>query len=163
MVRVSSAHALARLGPSSTADAALTHAIDYDESPDVRREALLAVGARGVIAAAPLARSRLVDRIETDPVRSAAALSLGLLCDRDSADVLTEQALKLASPVADESERRVAESSLVALGWMKPPDLGKRLAPLTNQKMPGPIRRLAGAAIASKSHCEGPRARGQVR
>jgi len=163
MVRVSSARALARLGPSSVADAALTHAIDYDASPDVRREALLAAGARGVTEAAPLARQRLVDRIETDPVRSAAALSLGLLCDRESADVLTDQALKLVSTTADESERRVAEASLVALGFMKPHDLGKRLAPLSNPKMPGPIRRLAAAAIAAKGRCEGPRAPGRAR
>jgi HEAT repeat protein len=94
-----------------------------------------------------------VDRIETDAVRSAAALSLGLLCDREATDDLTEQATKLASPTTDDVERRVAESAVVALGALSPPDLPKRLARLTAKDAPSPVRRLALAALSAKGRC----------
>ncbi|HVU03899.1 MAG TPA: HEAT repeat domain-containing protein [Polyangiaceae bacterium] len=153
MVRSASAEALAALGPNADADDALVHAIDYEESAMVRRSALLAVGARHVVRAAPLARDRVLDRIEAERVRSAAALALGKLCDRESVDVLTEQAVRLVNPNADDIERHVAESALAALSVIRPPDLERRIAVLSRKEAPGAIRRLAALALGAKQRC----------
>jgi hypothetical protein len=155
LVRSAAAHSLAALGASPPADAALRGVITKDESPDVRRAAVLAVGARRVTAAAGVVRDRFQDRKELDSVRAAAALSLGMMCDAASADALTEQAVRLVSPTADETERRVAESALAALGLLHPADLARRVAPLSAKTAPGPMRRLAAAALAAKGRCGG--------
>jgi HEAT repeat protein len=153
MVRAAAARSLAALGASSAVDTALRRVITEDESPEVRRGAVLAVGARHVTAAASTVRDRLQDRQELDSVRTAAALSLGLMCDAASADALTEQALRLVSPTADETDRRVAESALSGLALLHPPDLAKRISTLTAKTTPGPMRRLGTAALAAKGHC----------
>jgi hypothetical protein len=153
LVRSAAARSLRAFGASRSVDAALTAAITEDESPEVRRNAVLAVGARRVTAAAAVVRDRFQDRQEIDAVRAAAALSLGMMCDTASADALTDQALRLVSPTADEAERRVAESALVALGFLHPVDLARRLASLSSKGTPSPMRRLANAALASKGRC----------
>jgi HEAT repeat protein len=167
LVRGAAARSLRALGPSRSVDAALTAAITEEESPDVRRIAVLAVGARRVTAAAPVVRERFQDKKEIDSVRAAAALSLGMMCDAASADALTDQALHLVSPTADEAERRVAESALAALGFLHPVDLARRIARLSAKSTPSPMRRLAASALASKGRCSGvpvaPAGRGATR
>jgi hypothetical protein len=153
LVRAAAARALAGFGPGRSADAALGEALG-DESPEVRRSALWGIGARRGLAEAKAVRDRLEDREELPGIRAAAAVTLGLICDTASADRLTERALRLVSPAADEGDRIIGKGALTALGLLHPRDLSRRLAPLQAKAMPTVVRRLAAAVVAMKGRCD---------
>lgn len=152
LVRGSAATALAALGPSSERDRALAGALE-DESEQVRIPALLALGERRARAHAEDVRDRLTDRDETPQVRAAAATALGTMCDSESADVLTDQARKLADPTLFMEQRTVAAAALSALARLKPADLRRRLEPLLGKEVATPVQQAARAALTAPASC----------
>lgn len=133
-------------------DAALGEALD-DDSRQVRRAVVFALGQRGVRGQAPALRDLLQDGEEDVAVRAAAAVSLGQLCDTASAAALTEHALRLGSLTLSESELLLGRAGLQGLALLKPLDLQKRLAPLLDPKAPAAVRRLARQALQSPNQC----------
>jgi HEAT repeat protein len=158
LVRGTAVRSLAALGHDAdgAAAGALATAVT-DPSAPVRVAALSGLGARGVVAEAPRIRERLVDREESPAVRAAAAAALGVLCDASSVDVLTERALRLGSPGADEEEQGDLRTALSAHARIRPADIERRLAPLRGDTQPPAIRRLAAAAVAPRASCSRPR------
>lgn len=159
MIRSAAAVALARYGPDARADAALARALG-DESVKVRAPAVVALGERRALAHAEAVRERLEDREEALEVRMAAGLSLGLMCDLGSVDLLTDLALELANPAASADARALGPVALGALSRIRPSDLPKRLRRLTAESAPLQARRAAEAALASPPTC-GQRAKGR--
>ncbi len=159
MVRAAAAVALAQHRASPAADAALARAL-RDESPKVRAPAAIALGDRRGNAHADAVRERLEDADEVLDVRLAAGLSLGLMCDAGSVDLLTQIALELASPAASAEARALGPVALGALSRIRPADLPKRLRRLTSEAAPPMVRRAAQAALESPPTC-GTRTRGR--
>jgi hypothetical protein len=152
LVRVAAAHAVVELPPGRPIDDALGRSVE-DSSYDVRRAALRAIGMRRAMSNVQLVRERLEDAEEVPGVRAEAALSLGLLCDVKSLDVLTGYAQKLVSPTLDESERMIGKSALVGLSLIHPPDLDKRISSLRAKDAPTPVRLFADTALRSQGRC----------
>lgn len=152
MVRSAAARSLASLPASGSVDSALALAI-RDPSSSVRRPALLALGARGAVTHAAAVSERLEDRDERPDVRGAAALALGRMCSKASADLLTSYAVKLANPYADPDMRGIAAAALVSLTRLKPADLKSRLSPFFNPEVPAPARRAAESALKAPRGC----------
>ncbi|MCK6531929.1 MAG: HEAT repeat domain-containing protein [Polyangiaceae bacterium] len=159
MIRAAAAVALAKYGASAAADGALAKALG-DESPKVRGPAAIALGERRASAHAEAIRDRLEDRDEVVDVRVSAALALGLMCDGESVDVLTQLALALGDPGASPEARALGPVALGALSRIRPADLPKRLRRLTQEGSPLAVRRAAEAALASPPTC-GARTRGR--
>lgn len=151
LVRSAAALSLAELGPKPSIDESLADAIG-DSSAEVRRAAVTALGLRRALAREKKVRNRLEDDDEVDFVRAAAALSLGMMCDRTALDALTTRADKLTS-AAEDSERLIGQSAVAALSMLKPSDLGQRLAPLLSKQSPPAVRRLANDALAAPGRC----------
>lgn len=154
LVRVASARAISQLPADPALDDAIRDALS-DPSPDVRRESIRSVGVRRVKSAAPDLSETLEDTGEIDTVRAAAALTLGVLCDTSSADLLTRHARRLAKGGADISDHRIGQSAIIALAMIGPGDLGKRLAPMLGKEVHGPVRALAERAMRAPSPCRG--------
>ena len=154
LVRATVARSLGNLGRGSEIDAALAAALE-DGSKSVRRPVLLALGNRRALVHAEAVRERLEDDQEVAEVRSAAARSLGLMCDHGAVDLLTEHAAKLANPHASEAVREIGPAALWALGRLHPPDLASRLAPLQGREVRAAVRRIAKAALATRGECGG--------
>jgi HEAT repeat protein len=150
LVRSAAASALGRLKGRATVTGALTDALD-DDSAAVRRPVLLALGTLGALDAAPAVRERLEDSEELPPVRAAAALALGMMCDRTSVDALTDYARKLADPQSPLKD--VAQSALTALSWIHPPDLAERVQPLRARDAGPGVRRAADTALTGPARC----------
>jgi hypothetical protein len=124
-----------------------------DDSPDVRREVLRAIGVRRAVSQAESVRERFSDKDEIDSVRAAAAVSLGRLCDTASLDSLTKRARKIATPMSDESDRVIGRGALTALSLIGPSDLKKRLEPFWAKGVPRSITELAAKAVAARGVC----------
>jgi HEAT repeats len=152
LVRAASADALGRLPSSAAVDQALTSALD-DDSPLVRARSVRALGDRGVFAAAPRVRDRLIDDQEWPEVRAAAARSLGALCDVGSLDELGAFAAKLADPMASPDAQLIAAGAVLALGAIGTPQAAALLTPLTDKKAPPQARRAARAALSARNTC----------
>jgi len=151
LVRSAAALSLAELGPKASIDESLADAVG-DSSAEVRRAAVTGLGLRRALSREKKVRNRLEDDDEVDFVRAAAALSLGMMCDRGAVDVLTKSAAKLTS-AAEDSERLIGQSAVAALSMLKPSDLGQRLAPLLSKQAPPAVRRLANDALAAQGRC----------
>jgi hypothetical protein len=152
-VRIAAARAVAGLAPGKAVDEGLASAVENDESADVRRASLRAIGERGAVADAGIVRERFADDQEIPGVRAEAALSLGLLCDVKSLPALTETTRKLANPTADEVDRLLGKSALTALALLHPADLEQRLAPLRDKNAPAAVRLFAVTALHVEGHC----------
>ena len=159
LVRAAAAVALARYGADANADSALASAA-RDTSVKVRVPALIALGERRAITHAEVVRDRLSDRDEALDARLAAVLALGLMCDAASVDELTELALQLKNPGASPEARALGPVALGALSRIRPADLKKRLAPITDRRAPLLARRAAEVALAAEPTC-GRRAAGK--
>lgn len=151
-VRAQAARSLGELGTDPRIDAALAQALD-DASPVVVVPALLALGARHAVQHAEPIRGRLDDQNTPVLVRAAAASALGLMCHRESTDVLTEYAQKLKDPMLDADHRVIGAAALGALGRLKPPDLAQRLAPLRTKSAPHAVRDAADSALKEPGAC----------
>jgi HEAT repeat protein len=152
LVRAAAAQALAKHGADETVDAALARAV-ADSSAAVRAPAVVALGHRGATKHAGAVRERLDDDEETPEVQGAAALALGLLCDRESIDVLTDRARKLSDPMLSPEARAVSVMALGALSRIHPSDLAERVKPLRAKNAPVTARAAADAALRSPGHC----------
>lgn len=152
LVRAASAKALAGHGPSASVDAALAQAVS-DSSPAVRAPAVVALGHRHATKHAATVRERLEDDEEVPEVQGAAALALGLLCDRASLDALTDRAQKLSDPMLSPEARAVSVMALGALSRIHPADLAERVKPLRDRHAPVTARAAAEAALRSPGHC----------
>lgn len=150
-VRVSAARTLGALPADRDVDAKLAAALG-DASPDVRGEAVEALGRHRALAQrdaiAKLVRS---DR-ETIDVRAKAVIALGALCDERSLGELTSLARKLASP-AGEEDQRLGIAALTALSALRPADLEKRIGALTSDKLPFGVRDAAETALRGPGTC----------
>jgi HEAT repeat protein len=151
LVRSAAALSLAELGPQPSIDESLADAVG-DSSAEVRRAAVTGLGLRRALSREKKVRNRFEDDDEVDFVRAAAALSLGMMCDRGAVDILTKSAGKLTS-AAEDSERLIGQSAVAALSMLKPSDLGQRLAPLLSKQAPPAVRRLANEALAAQGRC----------
>jgi HEAT repeat protein len=156
LVRRAAARALGDLAPNQSVDAELGRAT-LDDSPDVRREVLHAIGLRRAVSQVESVRERFQDKEEVDTVRSAAAISLGRLCDTGSLNSLTKRAQKIATPMTDESDRVIGRGALTALSLIGPHDLKKRLEPFWAKGVPRSITELAEKAVAARGVCGTPR------
>jgi hypothetical protein len=152
LVRAAAASALARHGPSARVDDALVAGV-LDPAPTVRAPVVLALGERKAIRHAEAVRVVLEEKDEPIEVRVSAALALGLMCDTNAVDILTDHALKLRDPMANADARALGPVALGALSRIKPPDLAKRLEPLLDKKTPLLLRRAAEAAVREPSTC----------
>lgn len=155
LVRASAASSLARLGPNPELDQALLQAL-RDESSFVKAPTVAALAARGVVSSAKALRKKLNDQREDLRVRTAAATALGRLCAQDSADTLTEYALRLADPLDSSDSKQLAPAALTALGRLGPTDLRQRLAPLLSAQAPRLAQSLAHEALAHRGECRAP-------
>ncbi len=153
MVRAAAARALATTGPSALADRELGLRLG-DEAPPVRQWAATAIGARGVMSLAPSLRMMADDGAEKVTVRIAAVHALGVLCDPESADLLTMFAVRSADPYSPEAASGLGAASVAALGRLHPPDLRDRLAPLLSREgVPVHIKAAATAALGAAGRC----------
>lgn len=152
LVRISAARSAPALGPSPALDQALAAALDHD-SPRVRIALLEALGARHAVAQVQIVRDHFREEEELPEVRTAAALALGDLCDRESQDDLTERTAVLAQPLLPTPDRGLAQAALASLAALHPPDLAQRLAPLLDARAPAPSRAAAQRAIAGRGTC----------
>jgi HEAT repeat protein len=153
MVRAAAARALATTGPSPLADRELGLRL-RDDAPLVRQWAATAIGARGVMSLAPSLRTMADEAVEKVTVRIAAVHALGVLCDPESADLLTVFAVRSADPYSPEAASGLGAASVAALGRLHPPDLRDRLAPLLSREgVPAHIQAAATAALGAAGHC----------
>lgn len=150
MVRAAAVRALRELPPSERAFAVLVDASD-DDSAEVRRPALLSLGLMGAQAHLDAVRDGFED--EDPHVQAAAVAALAQLCDTSMTDTLTKQAQKLSSLTVSERDAIVGRASIAALGRLSPPDLGKRLAPLRDARVPVMNRAAADAALEHPDPC----------
>lgn len=153
LVRTAAGLALSQLSPNTAIDRALGSALQ-DSSPQVRGAVVKAIGLRRVSRFAETLRDVLDDRDETGSVRSAAAEALGLLCDPESVDLLTQYAIKIADPLLSEELRPVAPTALLALARINPPDLQQRLEALTSPDAPEVARKAATRALNHRGGCQ---------
>jgi len=152
IVRSAAALALAEFASDPRVDATLGEALE-DDAWVVRRDAAVALGKRGARAQAEPLRDRLEDRDERFEVRVAAARSLGEVCDRDSAGVLTKYAERLSDPLASNELRSVAYAALGALARLGVPDLKSRLESLLSPEAPAGARAAAQGALETRPAC----------
>lgn len=152
LVRSATVRAVSRLPVTQRGVQALARAAADDESPEVRRPAVLALGRLRATGQRAMIRQRF-DADDDPHVRAAAAAVLGQLCDTEMTARLLETALKLASLQASENDVIVGRAALQALGRIAPSDLKQRLAPLLAPEAPPPTRRAAGAALKQSNVC----------
>lgn len=153
LVRAASLRALGQLPPGKDVEVAIAEAASADESPEVRRPALVALSNLDAKEQLPVVR----ERFEEDPdpyVQAAAAATLGQLCDQASADALTAQAQKLMSFGPSERDGIVGNASLAALGRLNPVDLEARLAPFFHPDVPRFVQGAAKAALHQPGACK---------
>jgi HEAT repeat protein len=151
-VRVHAAESLRGAPTGDPGDGPLAAAL-ADESPLVRGRAIDVLGARGARAHASEIAARLDDEQETLDVRARAARALGLVCDMESVDRLTELTKRAASAGSDPSGRVLGASAAAALVRLSPPDVTKRLAPLTDPRAPRLAREIGKTALESTERC----------
>ena len=77
----------------------------------------------------------------------------GALCDTRSADRFTELARAAASAQPGSPELVIGASAAAALGRLNPPDLAKRLAPLTNAAGSRLAQEVAKMAFGATNRC----------
>lgn len=152
MVRQASAAGIARFGPEPSFDEALANALQ-DDSAEVRRSAVAALGARASVEFADDIRDLLSDDDELPMVRRAAARALGHLCDTESADALRTLALRVSDPMVEQEQRSLGHAALEALIQVRPQDARELLAPLLTPETPALIREGVGKALRSPSKC----------
>ncbi len=152
IVRAAAARSLARSGKGAAVDTALASALE-DESRHVRYASALALGNRGALAHAADLRDLLDDRDEHPHVRSASARALGMMCDRESIDLLAKYARRLAEPAATEALQEIGPGALWSLGQLGPSDLAARLAPLRSPEARPDVRALAARVLSQRPAC----------
>lgn len=137
-------------GPrDATVDESLGELIEWTDAPEVRGEALVALGARR--GATQLARivSRAKDEREILPVRLRAVEALGKLCVDEALDPLTELVEKGADS-SFEADIKVAALAVAALAALGPADLDARLESLVDPDAPLDLNNLARKALADR-------------
>ncbi len=152
-VRTAAVATLASLPPSGEVDDKLASALDNDASPRVRTATVAALAVRRAVAMIKPIRGRLDDVREDIDVRLASARALGTLCDAKSLDRLTELARNGAGPMTDEVPSQLSLASTEALGWLHPPDLARRLAPLLAKDARPLAQEAAKSALAEPPRC----------
>ncbi|EYF04992.1 HEAT repeat domain-containing protein [Chondromyces apiculatus] len=140
-----------RTAAAKAADQALARAVS-DLYPEVRGEALDALGARRAIAHRDVVRARAEEPEELTEVRARALLALGEMCDRDSIALFTTLAQRARTPMGERDER-LGQAAIAALSRIHPADLNKRLAPLLDKGVPRPIQETARAALEEPGQC----------
>jgi hypothetical protein len=151
-VKVQAIGVLGRAQPSDEVDRFIAGSLQ-DASPRVRGSAVVALGRRRAAPLHEAVRQRLDDANEDPEVRAAAARVLGAMCDRTSADRLTELARRLGVPGITEDEQPIALGALEGLAAMQPPDLAERLAPLRTQTALPSVSNAAKRALEARGVC----------
>ncbi len=151
-VRAGAARTLGAAPADAETDRALAAALS-DGSPDVRAQALDALGAHRAVAHLDAVRARQDDDGENVEVRAHAILALAGMCDTQSLSAWTKLALVLRGP-GDDRDRRLGSAAIAALGQVHPADLAQRLAPLVDKEVPPAVREAARAALAAHGECE---------
>jgi hypothetical protein len=150
-VRKGAARAIGALPAAAPLDAALAKAL-ADLSPEVRGEALEALGAHKATSQIEAVRARENQAEELPDVRARAIHALAALCDLGSVDAFTRRAVRAKAPL-DELDRRLGAAAIAALGKLHPADLPARLAPLLTKDTPPMVREMARAALAAEPAC----------
>ncbi len=142
-VRVAAAETLGEVkGAAGDVDEALAKALE-DLMPPVRSAAIRALVTRGARSQLPAIRKRAFDVGEVRDVRKEAIEALGLLCDAESVDDLTDLA------------KRGGETSIAAidaLGHIHPKDLASRLAGV--DQTPIIVKQAVRQAMRTPSTCK---------
>lgn len=149
-VRRAAATALGNAPKDATLDARIAVALVNEEQPSVRVEMLEALGKRGAVAQVEAVRERALDEGEALNVRLKAVEAIGLMCDRGSADALTELAMRGRAPLF-ETDRKLAIVGILTLGKLRPADLKQRLSPLLAKEISAEMRELATKTLADTS------------
>jgi HEAT repeats len=150
-VRAGAARTLGIFPADADADRTLAAAL-ADTSPEVRGQALDALGAHRAAAHADAVRARQDDDQEVLDVRARALLALAAMCDARSLSDWTKLARGAKAPL-DDRGRRLGGAAIAALGQLHPADLPSRLAPLLEKDAPPAVREMARAAIAMPGGC----------
>jgi HEAT repeat protein len=152
-VRVGAAEALGANKRNEQSDRALIGALE-DDSAKVRRSVLRALGQRQSHVAAQEIHDVADNPKEVVSVRVAAIAALGALCRKDAAELLFKLALRTGAQQLP-YDRPLGLAALAALGKIKPPDTGRRLAPLLtrDKRMPRLVRIIAKDVIAQPGSC----------
>ncbi|MFS8072043.1 MAG: hypothetical protein ACMG6S_37210, partial [Byssovorax sp.] len=128
IVRAAAARTIGTLPPIAPLDAALAAALT-DRYPEVRGQAIDALGAHRATAYAEPLRKRAMIAEESLDIRARAVLALAEMCDKGSLDLWTKLAANAVKPT-DERDRRLGAAAVAALSVVHPADLAERLAPL---------------------------------
>lgn len=144
----------AKLGAvAETAEAAVLRALAKDPEPSVRSRAARTLTERPTEASLTALR-RSLTKDDHAAVQAEAARSLGLLCDQEALGALTAAARGITRGARDEADVRLALNAVTALSRLDPPDLAARIAPLTTDSVPGPLRgRVERAVEAGRGGC----------
>jgi len=127
---------------------AMIRALAKDDAPSVRGRAARTLD-RLPRPGTTAALRRSLDKDDSAQVRAEAARALGLVCDQEALGSLTSAARGLTKGARDEADVRLGLNAVTALARLDPPDLDKRLQPLTADSVPGPLRSRVESAIQS--------------
>lgn len=111
-----------------------------------------ALGRRGARAETKILRERAEDKKEALVVRKKATEALGMVCDVESLDFLTEL-VALGEKPTSVGQRDLALAAISALAKIHPSDLAERLAPVMGPKVPTDLRQKAREAESAKRTC----------
>jgi HEAT repeat protein len=134
-------------------EAAMIRALAKDDAPSVRGRAARTLD-RLPRPDTTAGLRRSLDEDESAQVRAEAARALGLVCDHEALDGLTKAARGLKQGARDEADVRLGLNAVTALSRLGPPDLDRRLEPLTAASVPGPLRaRVESAIVSGRGGC----------
>ncbi len=132
IIRSAAARTIGTLPATPALDAALAAAL-ADLYPEVRGQAIDALGAHKATAYAEPLRKRALLAEESLEVRTRAVLALAEMCDKGSLELWTKLAEKSVKPV-DERDRRLGAAAVAALSVFHPSDLAQRLSTLLGKR-----------------------------
>ena len=151
IVRAAAARTIGTLPPLPKLDAALAAALT-DRYPEVRGQAIDALGAHRATAHAEPLRKRAMIAEESLDIRARAVLALAEMCDKGSLDLWTKLAANAVKPT-DERDRRLGAAAVAALSVVHPADLAERLAPLLAKNAPPGLNEMAKSALKAEGAC----------
>lgn len=152
-VRLAAAQALGAMPPGTELDGALGSALEKEKSSPVEEAILDALAAHKARGALKAVRARFDDDREDAVVRTAAARTLGALCDADWVDELTKVALHADDPLVNSEGLALTLAAIEALGAIHPKDVASRLKPLDADGVKEAVRATVKRAIANPGSC----------
>ncbi len=152
-VRLAAAQALGAMPAGRDVDESLGTALKKEKSSPVEEAILDALAAHKARGALESVRERFDDDREDASVRTAAARTLGALCDAEWVSALTKVALHADDPLINSEGLALTLASIEALGAIHPKDVASRLKPLDADGVKDAVRATVRRAIANPGTC----------